>query len=54
MTEAEGLVLAVTAILFGVVFREGAKGALPPFVGALLLSLAVVAAIAVFAHMGTR
>ena len=54
MTPAEGLVLVVAAVLFVVVFREGAKGALTPLVGVFLLGLAMLAAIAAFAHMGGR
>ncbi len=54
MTPAEGLVLVVAAVLFVVVFREGTKGALTPLVGVFLLSLAMLAAIAAFAHMGGR
>ena len=51
LTPAEGLVLVVAAVLFVVVFREGAKGALTPLVGVFLLSLAMLAAIAAFLHM---
>ena len=54
MTPAEGLVLVVAAVLFVVVFREGAKGALTRWVGVFLLSLATLAAVAAFAHMGGR
>ena len=54
MTPAEALVLVVAAVLFVVVFMEGTKGALAPTVGVLLLSLAMLAAVAAFAHMGLR
>jgi hypothetical protein len=54
MTPAEALVLVVAAVLFLVVFMEGNKGALKPIVGVLLLGLAMLAAVAAFAHMGIR
>ena len=54
MPSAEALVLVVAAVLLVVVFVEGTKGALTPWVGALLMSLAMLAAVAAFAHMGGR
>jgi len=54
MTPAEALVLAVAAVLLVVVFVEGTKGALTPTVGVLLLSLAMLGAVAAFVHMGVR
>jgi hypothetical protein len=52
MTPAEGLVLVVAAVLFVVVFKEGAKGALTPLTGAFLSALAALAALAALLHMG--
>jgi hypothetical protein len=54
MTPQEALVLVVAAVLLVVVFVEGAKGALTRRVGVLLMSLAMLAAVAAFAHMGAR
>jgi hypothetical protein len=54
MTPAEALVLVVAAVLFVVAFMEGTKGALTPLVDVFLLSLAILAAAAAFAHMGAR
>jgi hypothetical protein len=54
MTPEEGLVLVVAAVLLAAVFVEGIKGTLTRWVGALLMSLAMLAAVAAFAHMGGR
>ena len=54
MTPAEALVLVVAAVLLVVVFVEGGKGALTRRVGVFLMGLAMLAAVAAFAHMGGR
>ena len=54
MTEAEALVLLVATILVVAVFVEGRKGAIPAPIGMLLLTLAMVAAVAALLHMAVR
>ncbi len=54
MAPAEALVLVVAAALAVVVFMEGTKGTLSLWVNVLLMSLAMLAAVAAFAHMGGR
>ncbi len=51
MTQAEVLVMATAAILAVVVFAEGRDGTLTPRVGVLLLTLAMLAAVAALVHM---
>ena len=50
MTWAEDLVLAVAALLVVVVFVEGRTGAITIPVGVLLLTLAMLAAVAALVH----
>ncbi len=54
MTPAENLVLAVAAVLAVVVFVEGRNGAIAVPVGVLLLTLAMLAAVAALLHMAVR
>ena len=54
MTPAEGLVLGLAAALFVAVFVAETKGTLDRWLGLLLLILAMMAAVAAFAHMVAR
>ncbi len=54
MIPAENLVLAVAAVLAVVVFVEGRNGAIAVPVGVLLLTLAMLAAVAALLHMAVR
>ena len=54
MTSAETLVLLAATLLAAVVFVEGTKGTLTSRVGVLLLTLAMLAAVAVLLHMLAR
>ncbi len=54
MTPAEGLVLAVAAVLSVVVFVQGRRGAIGPGVGLALLTLVVLATAAAHLHMVAR
>ncbi len=51
MTEAEALVLLVAAILVVAVFVERTKGTIAVPVGALLLTFAMLAAVAALVHV---
>ncbi len=54
MTEAEALVLLVAAILVVAVFVERTKGTIAVPVGVLLLTLAMLSAVAALLHMAVR
>ncbi len=54
MTEAEALVLLVAAILVVAVFVERTKGTIAVPVGVLLLTLAMLAAVAALVHVLAR
>ena len=54
MTPEEGLVMVAATILAAVVVLESAKDTLTPAVGVLLLTLAVLAALAELLHMLAR
>ncbi len=52
--ESETLVLVVATTLAAAVIVEGKKGSLPSRVGVLLLTVAMLAAVAALLHMAAR
>ncbi len=54
MTAAEALVLVAAALLVLAVFVQGGRGILAPRVGVLLLTLAMMAAVAALVHVLAR
>ncbi len=54
MTPAENLVLATAAVLAGLVLVEGRNGTIAVPLGVLLLTLAMLAAVAALLHMVVR